>query len=100
MGNQLRIDRRAVLAATLASFVPTRFANAQIEVTRPVVPETVCPVEIINPLRSSTHASSADEIVGALRAAELRPALHAPILYKAGFADERFKALKFADGSV
>jgi len=62
MANNLRVDRRAVLAATLASFVPTRFADAQPEISQPAISESACPLEIINPVASDGYRG-----VGVLR---------------------------------
>jgi dienelactone hydrolase len=44
------LDRRNFLVATLVGVLPTRFAEAQVEVTRPAVSEVECPLEIITPI--------------------------------------------------
>jgi dienelactone hydrolase len=55
MRTDLGLDRRTVLLATLASVVPSGFAGAQSEVTRPVVSETECPLEVITPIASDGY---------------------------------------------
>jgi acetyl esterase/lipase len=48
-------DRRSFLLATLAGLAPTGFAEAQVDVTRPVVSEAACPLEIIEPIASDGY---------------------------------------------
>ena len=50
MGTDSHLDRRAFLVATLATVVPAGVAEAQNEVTRPVVSEAACPLEVIAPV--------------------------------------------------
>ncbi len=50
MATELCVDRRVLLLGTLAGVVPTRFAKAQAEVTRPSVSEASCPLETITPI--------------------------------------------------
>lgn len=54
-----RIDRRAFLASTLATFVWARRSHAQRAVTRPVVSEEACPLETIMPLSTDGRAGLA-----------------------------------------
>lgn len=48
-------DRRAFVLAMFASLASTQGAKAQAEVTRPVVSETECPLEIITPIASDGY---------------------------------------------
>ena len=52
MNSGFHLHRRSFLLATLAGVAPIRLAEAQVEVTRPVVSETECPLEVITPIAS------------------------------------------------
>src|ERR1700751_3384595 len=43
-------DRRTVLLSAAASLIPTGIVNAQTEITRPVISEADCPLEVITPI--------------------------------------------------
>jgi dienelactone hydrolase len=53
--DHLRLDRRTILGGLLASGVATRFADAQAEVTRPIVSEIDCPLEMIRPVATDGY---------------------------------------------
>jgi acetyl esterase/lipase len=59
MDTTFRVDRRSVLLATLGGIVPTSLANAQAEITHPVISETDCPLEIIKPVASDGYSGLA-----------------------------------------
>ncbi len=54
-----RIDRRAFLISTAAVLLSARRSRAQTAVTRPVVSELACPLEIIEPLAADGYAGLA-----------------------------------------
>ena len=55
MESEFCFNRRTFLAAALAGVVPASVAEAQAEVTRPVVAEANCPLEIIQPIASDGY---------------------------------------------
>ena len=55
MSTGFHLHRRSFLLATLVTVAPIRFAEAQVEVTRPAVSETECPLEIITPIASDGY---------------------------------------------
>jgi dipeptidyl aminopeptidase/acylaminoacyl peptidase len=55
MGTEFCFDRRTFVLAMLAGLTSSRIANAQGEVTRPVISETACPLEIIEPVASDGY---------------------------------------------
>ena len=59
MTSKFCFDRRTFLAATIAEVVPASFATAQPDVTRPVVSEADCPLEIIAPIASDGYVGQA-----------------------------------------
>src|SRR5262245_6580657 len=55
MRADLFFNRRTFLVSTLASLAPVGRVEAQIEITRPVISEAACPLEIIVPIASDGY---------------------------------------------
>ncbi|HYM19092.1 MAG TPA: prolyl oligopeptidase family serine peptidase [Micropepsaceae bacterium] len=89
MGTDSCFDRRTVLLATLASVVPGGFVHAQVEVTRPVVSETDCPLEIITPIANDGYRG-----VGVLRKPPGGGPFPAIIFLPAGFGGDPLSRLQ------
>ena len=53
------VDRRTFFAATLGALLRSGIAHAQSDVTRPVVSEAACPLEIIAPIAIDGHRGQA-----------------------------------------